>query len=329
MDRRLIVLLLSLILSAPVFAQLEVKEGSFKEVSGFVNINPDPNYQTDDNDLPFAVIKIRTENINDKQRRELKFSGNAGTFIVLEYKDGEVWVYLTAKYADYLKISHPDFSSIEYPLPFDLQPKKGYEMTLINKTNYNPISEKPNYNYLIIKANQPDALIYIDDALIGKQEISKAYTSGEKHKWRIDCDFYHSESGEVEVVLGEPMIIEKILRPAFGYLNVSSKPENGAVVFIDDKNVGTTPYKSNRIKSGIHKIKLVKEMFNEIEQVVTIKDEETSNIVLNLAANFVNVTVTTDSQSEIYIDNEKKGIGSWSGRLSDSSHVFEAKKSIL
>ena len=131
--RRIILLAVLLILSVCSFAQLEVKSGSFKEVPGFVNINPDQNYQTDDNDLPFAVIKVRTENISDKQRRELRFEGNSGTFIVLEYKTGEVWVYLTAKYADYLKISHPDFSSIEFTLPFDLEPKKGYEMTLVNK----------------------------------------------------------------------------------------------------------------------------------------------------------------------------------------------------
>lgn len=133
--RRFILLVIVLFLSIPVFAQLEVKKGSFKEVPGFVNINPDPNYQTDDNDLPFAVIKVRTENITDKQRRELKFSGNAGTFIMLEYKDGEVWVYLTAQYAEYLKISHPDLSSTEFTLPFDLRPKHGYELTLVNTSN--------------------------------------------------------------------------------------------------------------------------------------------------------------------------------------------------
>lgn len=97
-----------------------------------MNINPDPNYQADDNELPFAVIKVRTESITDKQRRELKFEGNGGTFIMIEYKTGEVWVYLTAKYADYLKISHPDFSSTEFTFPFDLESKKGYEMTLVN-----------------------------------------------------------------------------------------------------------------------------------------------------------------------------------------------------
>ena len=90
--------------------------------------------QYDDNNLPYAVIKVRTENINDKQRRQLLFSGNAATFIELEYKDGEVWVYLTAKYADYLKISHPDFSSTEFYLPYDLKPKCGYEMVLVNKS---------------------------------------------------------------------------------------------------------------------------------------------------------------------------------------------------
>lgn len=131
--KKSILLIISLLLSICALAQLEVKTDSFKEVPGFVNINSDPNYQTDDNDLPFAVIKVRTENITDKQRRELKFEGNGGTFIVLEYKTGEVWVYLTAKYADYLKISHPDLSSTEFTFPFDLQPKKGYELTLMNK----------------------------------------------------------------------------------------------------------------------------------------------------------------------------------------------------
>ena len=61
--RKLLLLFFITLLSIPLFAQLEVQEGSFKEVLGFVNINPDPNYQTDDNDLPYAVLKVKTENI--------------------------------------------------------------------------------------------------------------------------------------------------------------------------------------------------------------------------------------------------------------------------
>lgn len=82
--KKALLLVLLFLFFVDVFAQLEVKKDSFKEVPGFVNINPDQNYQTDDNDLLFAVIKVRTENITDKQRRELSFEGNGGTFIVLK-----------------------------------------------------------------------------------------------------------------------------------------------------------------------------------------------------------------------------------------------------
>ena len=84
MKKLLLVLFVS-VLSLPLFAQLEVKPNSFKEVNGFVNIDPDK--QTDDNDQPYAVVKVKTENINDKQRRELEFQGDARTFFELEYRE--------------------------------------------------------------------------------------------------------------------------------------------------------------------------------------------------------------------------------------------------
>lgn len=122
-------------------AQLEVKPGSFKEVIGFVNISLDK--QTDDNDQPYAVLKIKTENINDKQRRELSFKGDARTFFEVEYRDGEVWLYISY-YATYLKISHPDLSSTEFYFPFDMQGKKGYELTLVNTTPVGIDEERVN-----------------------------------------------------------------------------------------------------------------------------------------------------------------------------------------
>lgn len=127
--KKLTAIILLLLFSLDAMAQLEVKPDSFKEVAGFVNINLD--IQEDDNNVPYAVVKVKTENINDKQRRELLFQGDAATFIECEYKVGEVWVYLTYK-ATYLKISHPDLSSTEFWFPYDLEPKKGYELTLAN-----------------------------------------------------------------------------------------------------------------------------------------------------------------------------------------------------
>ncbi|MBO7074264.1 MAG: SUMF1/EgtB/PvdO family nonheme iron enzyme [Bacteroidales bacterium] len=324
--RRFIPLVVVLFLSIPMWAQLEVKKGSFKEVPGFVNINPDQNYQNDDNDLPFAVIKVRTENITDKQRRDLRFESNLAVGIMLEYKTGEVWVYLTAKYAYYLKISHPDFSSIEFTIPFDLQPKKGYEMTLVNKTGMVPVVDV--YNYLVITADQPNSAVYIDDVFAGEQFAQKSFMAGEKHTWRIECELYHTESGEATIPEkeGQNITIEKTLKPAFGYLNVTSSPESGAIVYIDGKKAGQTPYKTDKLASGEHKVRVMKEMFSPAEQTFTITDGNTTQAAMTMLANFVNVTVTTDSESDIYIDNEFKGKGTWSGRLSDGNHAFDARK---
>lgn len=128
-----------ILLSLNMTAQLVVKEGSFKEVPGFVNINTEKMY--DDNDKPYAVLKITTENLDDKQRHELRFQGNAATFFEVEYKVGEVWVYLSY-YATYIRISHPDLSSTEFHFPFDMKPKCGYELTVINKSIDNDVLDR-------------------------------------------------------------------------------------------------------------------------------------------------------------------------------------------
>ena len=137
------------------FAQLEVKEGSFKEVKGFVNIKTEKMY--DDNDKPYAVLKIRTENISSKERRELNFKGDAQTFFEVEYNDGEVWLYISY-YATYIKIYHEEFSSTEFWFPFDMKPKCGYELTLVNTSLIDLDIQKDNDRFKVYE--------YVGDTII-------------------------------------------------------------------------------------------------------------------------------------------------------------------
>ncbi|MBO4575187.1 MAG: PEGA domain-containing protein [Bacteroidales bacterium] len=290
--RRFLLLLFVVFLSMTAFAQLEVKKGSFKEVPGFVNVNPDRNYQNDDNDLPFAVIKVRTENINERQRRELKFSGNGGTFIMLEYKDGEVWVYLTAKYADYLKISHPDLSSTEYTFPYDLKPKCGYEMTLVNTS---PNIDKNNY--LIIKVDQQNAKIFIDDELMGTGYASKVVSIGEEHRYKVSCDDYFPKEGLVYFDKREDKEISVNLEPNFGYITIKSDPA-GADVYVDEVKVGVTPYLMKKIKPGDHVVELRKTGYESYADMVTIlvreKNEQMESVVLVENKNAVQQVLSKD-----------------------------------
>lgn len=268
--KKVVLLAIALVISLCSLAQLEVKSNSFKEVPGFVNINPDQNYQFDDNDLPFAVIKVRTENITDKQRCELRFEGNGGTFIVLEYKTGEVWVYLTAKYADYLKISHPDFSSIEFTLPFDLEPKKGYELTLVNKPA-------------------------VDEDIVKRLEKLE-------------------NASNVAPVVAPVEVVEKP-KTDVGYITVKTTPK-GAYVLVDNKIVGTTPYLSESVSVGNHKISVRLEGYEPTAQRLEIKKGE--EIALEFALVSENITEENNEVinqiSEPMAVEKKEGIFSISPR---------------
>ena len=323
--RRFLLLLFVVFLSMTAFAQLEVKEGSFKAVKGFININTDKMY--DDNDKPYAVLKIRTENINNKQRRELSFSGDAATFIETEYKEGEVWLYLSY-YATFVKISHPDLSSTEYWFPYDMEPKKGYELTLVNNSLLPVTPAQDQYNYIVITADRKDAMIYIDDVYVGNERASQSFEVGETHSYKVECDYYETVKDNVIVTTGDPINIDVRLVPAFGYINVTTEPEMGAIVFIDGAKMGTTPYKSDTLQGGEHTLRVVKEMYNTYEETFMVANGATYDAKIKMVSKFVSVKITTDSKSEIYIDNELKGKGKWSGSLSIGKHILEAKKNL-
>lgn len=321
-----LLLLLFVLISFDAFSQLHVKEGSFKHVPNAVMNDKADRY--DDNDEPMALIRISTVNINETERMRINFKSNRATQIVKEYLNGQVWLYLS-HVADFLEISHPDYSLITYKLPETLRGHAIYEMTLEYVSPQpqpqpiqTPVQQK-KYP-LIVKADQSNATIYIDDEPLDVGEAYQTVDEGTSHTYKIECNLYHTETGTVTV--NERTVIEKKLRPAFGYINVSTSPEQGAKVFVDGNYLGVSPIKTDKLKSGSHTVRVMKEMYKMKEQSFTVTDGQTTNATLNMAANFVTLTVDTDTDSDIYIDEEYKGKGRWVGRLSDGSHIFEARK---
>lgn len=300
--RKTIILLIALLLSIPAIAQLKVKEGSFKEVPGFVNINPDQNYQTDDNDLPFAVIKVRTENITDKQRRDLRFESNLAVGIMLEYKTGEVWVYLTAKYADYLKISHPDFSSTEFTIPFDLQPKKGYEMLLVNKTKEETgsgsltINTKPEngatimLNGVLISQNTP----YINDMMaVGTYEITVSKVR------------YKTVTKTVKVKKGSKQVVD--IEMPIDVADITIQTDAMTDIYIDGflRRKGTFV---GELNSGIHEIEARKPNHKTVVKTINVVAGKPETFMIELTPIYGVLNIQSEpSGATVYIDNNCYG----------------------
>ena len=274
--KKFLIFIIGIFLSLPAFSQLEVKENSFREVPGFTNTNPDPDYQTDDNYFPFAIIKIKTDNINDKQRRELLFQGNAATFFMLEYKEDAIWLYLTAKYADYIKISHPDFSTCEFEIPVKLKPNKGYELTLSNTnagaSSYGSIS--------ITTKPEKDAFVTLDGKELGLQQRTP-YTNemilAGKHEIKVSKMPYETVTKIIEIKKDEHLDLEIEMPFSYGTLNIETAP-SGATVIIDKTEYGTTPITLDSIIVGKHLVLLKKNGLKMMSQNIELEHDKPINI---------------------------------------------------
>ena len=273
-----------------------------------------------------ALIKIQTPNMNEAERNRLQFQADMGTFV---YDDktavGEVKIFLTEG-CKTLIILHPDYGKLNYAMPLTLEGWKTYEMVLMADKDdvAAPKTISLNSNYVIINVTPKDALINVDGKLCtnGKANL----TVDEPHHLEVSHKLYHPYEMEIHASATEKLKYDVNLAPAFGWLKIDSKPESGAIVLIDGERKGMTPFTSDTLPSGEYEVKLMKDMYETGTFTVVVKDSQTQEIELPIKPTFSEVTVRTDSESDIFIDGEKKGKGKWQGRLAEGTHILEARK---
>ena len=273
-----------------------------------------------------ALIKIQTPNMNEAERNRLQFQADMGTFVYYDKTAvGEVKIFLTEG-CKTLIIMHPDFGKLNYAMPLTLEGWKTYEMVLMADKDdaAAPKTISLNSNYVIINVTPKDALINVDGRLCtnGKANL----TVDEPHHLEVSHKLYHPYEMEIHASATEKLKYDVNLTPAFGWLKIDSKPESGAIVLIDGERKGMTPFTSDTLPSGEYEVKLMKDMYETGTFTVVVKDSQTQEIELPIKPTFSQVTVTTDSESDIFIDGEKKGKGKWQGRLAEGTHILEARK---
>ena len=273
-----------------------------------------------------ALIKIQTPNMNEAERNRLQFQADMGTFV---YDDktavGEVKIFLTEG-CKTLIIMHPDYGKLNYAMPLALEGWKTYEMVLMADKDdaAAPKTISLNSNYVIINVTPKDALINVDGKLCTNGKVN--LTVDEPHHLEVSHRFYHTYEMEIHASETEKLKYDVNLAPAFGWLKIDSKPESGAIVLIDGERKGMTPFTSDTLPSGEYEVKLMKDMYETGTFTVVVKDTQTQEIEVPIKPTFSQVTVTTDSESDIFIDGEKKGKGKWQGRLLEGTHILEARK---
>ena len=316
--RLLLVIILLACVSLTEAQQLSVK--SFRKLENDLSARGSEG-RTDQNGDRCAIIKIvTTESGFDFDPDAL---GSMGSI----QKKGEIWLYVPYG-ARRLTIRHAQLGMLrDYAYPERIEKAGVYELVLTTGRVETVVHEMVDMDYLVIRPDPAEAQVYIDEVYeSGKGGVVQKFVSWGKHTYRVEHPLYHTEAGQVEVSSSGKKELAIKLRPAFGSVEINSFPESGAEVYIDGEQVGVTPYRGDRLKSGEHRIRVLQAMYQPSEKVVTVRDNETSVVSLELQPNFGLLTFTSDPSSEIWVNNELKGQGSWSGRLNAGNYLLEVRR---
>ena len=320
--KRILAFLLFLIICGHIYSQT-ISVSSFKLLDSDLTANTSGTMEQDQNGEIAALIKVVTTQTG------FSFDGGSMGIVKTIQKPSEIWVYIP-RGSKRITISHPQLGLLrDYYYPVSIEAARTYEMVLTTGEVQTIVNQTANSQYLVLKVTPSDAVVELDNELLPTTNgIAQKFVKLGTYEYRVQAANYHSSAGKV--IVDDPnnkKVVEINLLPAYGWIELlGNEDTNGAQVYIDNTLVGTIPMKSQNLASGEHSIRIVKALYNPYSQTVVVKDNETTQVTPTLSANFSEVTVIVDNDADIYVNDEKKGNGTWTGRIASGTYLMEAKK---
>ena len=267
---------------------------------------------TDPNGQTCALIKVETT--------QTGFGFDTGVIQVVktEQKIGEVWVYVQPRVKK-ITIMHQDYEPVrDYYFPTGAL-KEATVYLLKLRTAGAPVqaaSTQQHSGFLIINSEPQGAEVWLNNESTGEvTPFRRKLAIGDEMPYRLSLPLYHDEAGMVTV--DQPRKeLQFALRPAFGSVTVTSTP-SGALVFLDEKQVGQTPLTLDRIASGSHSLRLQASQYAVERRNVSVADGQAANVAVTLAARFAEITVQAPQGAVVTVDGDRKGSGTLSWRQSE------------
>ncbi len=296
---------------------------------------------TDINGKTCAIIKVESG-------AERGFTFDTGTISITKVvqKPGQIWLYVSPGIRK-LNIYHNDYKACYYELPLLITEGCVYSLNLKlyggnTKRAFIDILTVTS-GYLKIRTTPAQSLVYIGKTKNYELDMQMTSPDGGYSKlldygeyfYKIESDYCEPLEGRI-VFDGSTPVLDMVLSPAYNKLFVESLPEPGASVIITgldsrDAAKGRTPFTSaDKFGKGRYKITLMHPDYSPFEQTVTLDgDGTTKEFNFRMTPQYAEVTCVCESPTaEIWIDDVKKGIGSWTGRVSGSvTHKLESRLS--
>ncbi|MEI8271907.1 MAG: PEGA domain-containing protein [Paludibacter sp.] len=312
---------ISLLLLLSIFCSLSAQQiavKSFRKLETDLDARLSETALKDFNGEQSAIIKIVTI--------QKGFTFDCGQIGIVKTinKASEIWVYVPHG-AKRISIFHEKLGQIrDWMFTEPIEKASVYEMVLTTGKVITTVEETIDSQWLVITPEPADASVYLNDLFV-KSGTYQAKLKPGSYSYRVEAPLYHTEAGKVEITDTKKEIIAK-LKPAFGFVTVNTEPESDARVIIDGKTLmNNTPCKSDALASGTHLVQVIKEMFQPSAQKVIITDGQTTALNFKLEPNFAEISITAPTDATLYLNNDKRAIGSWTGRLNPGVYSLEAR----
>ena len=320
--RRYIFLIIILLISFVSFAQ-EISVKSFRALPMDMTASSIEGKRIDQNGQVAALIKVMTTETG------FVFEGGTLGIVDTQQRVGEIWVWVP-RASRKITILHQRLGGLrDYRYPIEIESERTYEMVLTTAKIVTTVEEEVRQQYLIIQVNPKDAVLEVDDEPkeVSSDGMWQQFVDFGTYTYRVQAPNYHPEAGRVTV--DDPnnkAIVTVNLKPNFGWIEVKGVNVQDANVYIDNALIGKAPCRSEALKSGEHSVKIVKGMYKPYTERVTVSDNETTMVSPSLTADFAKVTLKVDADAEIWVNEEKKGIRSWTGDLASGTYRIECRK---
>ena len=323
MKSRFLLLFLLLICGLALSAQ-NISVKSFQALPMDMTASSLEGKRIDQNGEVAALIKVVTS------QQGFTFEGGTLGIVDTKQENGEIWVWVP-RASRKITIKHQQLGELnDYRFPIEIAAERTYEMVLSTGKVETVIKEEMRMQHINFQIVPHDALLWVNDEIweVNSDGNASNFLGFGTYTYRVQAPNYHPDAGKVVLDNSkEAKTIIVNLKPNFGWIEVAGDgPLKDASVYIDDVKVGKAPCKSDALKSGTHTVRIIKKMYTTYTQTVTVNDNETIRLAPTLTGDFVEMTLKVGLDAEIWVNNEKKGVGSWTGPLSKGSCKIECRK---
>ena len=322
--KKIFLFLFVLFFSTILFAQNIVVE-SFVHLENDLTANLEGTIVYDQNGEKCALIKVRS----NPPTKDFIFDLGVLGVVETRFDGPDIWLYVPYGVKK-ITIKHPQLGVLEnYDLGIPVKKATTYQLNLRVGRVQTIVEEQLMKQFLMFRLNPKDAVVEVagESWIPNADGVCRKMLSYGTYDYRVEAKDYHVEAGRVTLDnADETKVLSINLRPAYGWIEVLGIGDlSGAVVYVDNKMVGRAPVKTDKLSSGRHSVRIVKDLFRAHIEDVIVSDNQTVSLSPTLIGEFSNVSITTKSGAEIWVDGELKGTSSWSGRLSFGEHLMETK----